>query len=145
MDLNGTATLKNVKTAFARTSSSSVLYSYFAQKADVEGRTDDAIAFRAAAETLKASAHGLLEFMEDFGDPVSEEPIGTAAKNLDAALAGEVRDAKEVYPKMASVARQEKMHGIAEWFDTLTQARKRLADAFRDRLTQGKTDKAEDA
>ncbi len=64
-------------------------YQYFAQKADVEGFPDVAAVFRSTAEGETGHAFGHLEFLEEVGDPVTGEPIGTTSENLKSAIAGE--------------------------------------------------------
>ena len=80
-------------------------YTYFAQKADVEGQNDIAAVFRSTAEGILFSlcdtlllmavsgetghALGHLEFLEECGDPATDEPFGNTELNLKSAIAGE--------------------------------------------------------
>ncbi len=78
-----------MKDAFAGESMANRRYQYFAQKADVEGFPDVAAVFRSTAEGETGHAFGHLEFLEEVGDPVTGEPIGTTSENLKSAIAGE--------------------------------------------------------
>jgi rubrerythrin len=120
--LKGTKTAQNLKDAFAGESQANRRYLYFAQKADVEGFHDVAAVFRSTAEGATGHAHGHLEYLEEVGDPATGKPIGRTRDNLKAAIAGETHDYADMYPGMASAARQEGFDEIADWFETLAKA-----------------------
>lgn len=128
--LKGSKTFENLKEAFAGESQANRRYLYFAQKADVEGYADVAAVFRSTAEGETGHAHGHLEFMEDVGDPVTEEPIGDTASNLKSAIKGETHEYTDMYPGMARTARDEGFDEIADWFETLAKAEKSHAGRF---------------
>ena len=88
-ELKGSQTMANLKEAFAGESQANRRYLYFAQKADVEGYNDVSAVFRSTAEGETGHAHGHLEYLEQVGDPVTDEPIGSTDKNLKSAVAGE--------------------------------------------------------
>ena len=97
-------------------------YSYFANKADLEGQADVAALFRSSAQGETGHAHGHLEFLEQVGDPATGLPMGNTRENLAAALASETNESVHMYPAMALTARQEGFDDIADWFETLAKA-----------------------
>jgi rubrerythrin len=134
MSLEGTKTLENLKEGFAGESQANRRYLYFAQKADVEGYPDTASVFRSTAEGETGHAFGHIEFMEEVGDPVTNEPIGDTESNLGSAIAGETYEFTEMYPGFAKTAREEGFDEIAEWFETLARAEKSHAMRFQKAL-----------
>lgn len=136
MSLQGSQTEQNLRAAFSAESQLNRLYLYFAQKADIDGLNDLAALFRSTAEGETGHALGLLEFLEETGDPLRGEPLGDSLINLAAAMALETRDGAETYPKMAETARAEGFAEVAEWFETLARAEKAHADRFRKALQE---------
>ena len=134
MKLKGSRTEDNLKAAFARESQANRRFLYFAQKADIEGHSDVAAIFRSTAEGETGHAHGHLEYREACGDPDTGLPIGATADNLRAAIASEIQDGSELYPRMAKVARDEGFDEIADWFETLATAEASHASRFRKAL-----------
>ena len=130
MSLAGTKTEDNLKAAFAGESQANRRYLYFAQKADVEGYNDVATVFRSTAEGETGHALGHLEFLAETGDPATGKPIGSTANNLEAAVTGETHECTDMYPGMASTAREEGFDEIADWFETLGKAEKSHAGRF---------------
>lgn len=144
MSLKGSKTEKNLKEAFAREAQANRRFFYFASKADIEGHTDVASAFRSTAEDETGHASGLLEYLEDCGDPVTGAPIGGTVANLKSALESETFEYQDYYPKMAQQARDEGLEDIADWFETLAKSEKAHAKRFKKFLdaldkTDGKT------
>jgi rubrerythrin len=134
MKLKGSRTEDNLKAAFAREAQANRRFLYFAQKADVEGHSDVAAIFRSTAEGETGHAHGHLEYLEACGDPDTGLPIGATADNLRAAIASEVQDGSDLYPRMAKIARDEGFDEIADWFETLAKAEGSHAGRFRKAL-----------
>jgi rubrerythrin len=132
--LQGSKTENNLKEAFAGESQANRRYLYFAQKADVEGYNDVAAVFRSTAEGETGHAHGHLEYLAEVGDPATGKPIGSTAKNLAAAVAGETHEYTDMYPGMARTAREEGFDEIADWFETLAKAEKSHAGRFQKAL-----------
>ena len=131
--LKGSETHENLKRAFAIEAEANRRYVYFARQADVEGYPEIAGLFRDTAEGETGHAHGHMDFLKRVGDPVTDLPVGTTAKNLESAIAGETREYTDQYPKMGETARAEGFPEIAEWFETLAKAEKNHAARF----TQG--------
>ncbi len=134
MELKGSKTEQNLKTAFAGESQANRRYLYFAANADVEGYNDVAAVFRSTAEGETGHAHGHLEYLEVVGDPATGLPFGNTPANLRAAIAGEVYEYSDMYPGMAKVARDEGFHEIADWFETLAKAERSHANRFQKAL-----------
>jgi len=128
--LDGSQTHQNLKDAFAGESQANRRYLYFANKADIEGRSDTARIFRDTADGETGHANGHLYFLEEVGDPVTGEPIGSSADNLRSAIVGETHEYTDMYPGFAKTARSEGFDEIAEWFETLAMAERSHAGKF---------------
>ncbi len=136
MSLKGSNTEQNLKDAFAGESQANRRYLYFAQRADVEGYNDVAMVFRSTAEGETGHAHGHLEYLAESGDPATGLPIGNTGDNLASAIAGETHEYTDMYPGMASTAREEGFEEIADWFETLAKAERSHANRFRKALDE---------
>ena len=123
-ELKGSRTEQCLKEAFAIESQVQLRYVYFANKADLEGKSDVAALFRSSAQGETGHAHGHLEFLEQSGDPATGLPMGNTRQNLAAAVASETNESTHVYPAMARTAREEGFDDIADWFETLAKAEK---------------------
>ncbi|KJE20981.1 rubrerythrin [Frankia torreyi] len=132
--LDGTKTHENLKEAFAGESQANRRYLYFARRADIEGLTDASSLFRDTAEGETGHAFGHLDFLAEVGDPATGEPLGTTAKNLASAVAGETYEFTAMYPGFAKTAREEGFEEIADWFSTLARAEKTHAGRFKKAL-----------
>ena len=113
MSLHGSKTHENLKEAFAGESQANRRYTWFAQKADVEGYPDAAALFRSVAEGETGHALGHLEYLAEVGDPASGEPIGETSDNFKASIAGETYEYTQMYPGFAATAREEGLTEIA--------------------------------
>ncbi|MFO0582208.1 MAG: rubrerythrin family protein [Anaeromyxobacter sp.] len=91
-------TQENLATAFAGESQANRKYLAFARQAEKENLPQIAKVFRAAAEaeTIHALAH-----LRNMGG------VKSTLENLEAAVAGETYEAKEMYPPMAAQAKAE--------------------------------------
>ena len=134
--LKNSRTEENLKVAFSGEAQANRRYLYFAQKADIEGHSAASAVFRLVAEGETGHAYGLLEYLEEVGDPLTGKPIGPTADNLVAAVAGETHEITDIYPGMARTAREEGFDEIAEWFETLAKAEKSHAGRFQRVLDQ---------
>jgi len=128
--LKASKTHENLKNAFAGESQANRRYTYFAQKADVEGLPDVAAVFRSTAEGETGHALGHLKFLEEAGDPATGLPIGSTPNNLKSAIAGETHEYTDMYPGYARTAREEGFDDIADWFETLAMAERSHAGRF---------------
>eukprot|EP01100_Stratorugosa_tubuloviscum_P011722 TRINITY_DN530_c0_g1_i1.p1 TRINITY_DN530_c0_g1~~TRINITY_DN530_c0_g1_i1.p1 ORF type:complete len:160 (+),score=89.18 TRINITY_DN530_c0_g1_i1:82-561(+) len=129
--LSGSKTHQNLKDAFAGESMANRRYTYFAQKADVEGHTEIAAIFRSTADGETGHALKHLEFLQEAGDPATGEKIGTTSDNLKSAIVGETHEYTDMYPGMAREAEEEGFDEIASWFLTLAKAEKSHAGRFK--------------
>ncbi|CAJ63756.1 MULTISPECIES: rubrerythrin family protein [Frankia] len=143
--LDGTKTHENLKEAFAGESQANRRYLYFARRADIEGLTDASSLFRDTAEGETGHAFGHLEFLAEVGDPATGEPLGTTAKNLASAVAGETYEFTAMYPGFAKTAREEGFEEIADWFSTLARAEKTHAGRFKKALDALNAEETADA
>ncbi len=134
MELKGSKTHENLKTAFAGGSQANCRYLYFAAKSNAEGQDDVAAAFRSTAEGETGHAHGHLEYLEACGDPATGLAIGASRENLKAAIAGETYEYRDMYPRMAKTARDEGFGDIADWFETLAKAERSHVNRFQKAL-----------
>ena len=128
--LKGTETHENLKRAFAIESEANRRYVYFARQADVEGYPEVAGLFRDTAEGETGHAAGHLDWLKAVGDPITDLPMGTTVKNLEAAIAGETQEYTEQSPPMPQPPRPERFPAIPEWFDILPRAQKNHAAPF---------------
>jgi rubrerythrin len=129
-ELQGSKTHENLKEAFASESQANRRYIYFARKADIEGEPDIAALFRSVAEGESGHAFGHFDFLAEVGDPITSEPVGATAENLQSAIASETYEYTEMYPGFARTARDEGFEDIAEWLETLARAEKSHASRF---------------
>ncbi|ADP79848.1 rubrerythrin family protein [Pseudofrankia inefficax] len=132
--LEGTKTHTNLKEAFAGESQANRRYLYFARRADIEGLTDASSLFRDTAEGETGHAFGHMDFLAEVGDPATDQPVGSTAKNLASAVAGETYEFTAMYPGFAKDAREEGFEEIADWFATLARAEKTHAGRFQKAL-----------
>ena len=136
MALKGSKTEGHLKEAFRVESEANRRYRYFAAKADVEGHNEIATVFRSTAESETGHAHGILEYLEECGDPATGLPFGGTVANLKSAIAGEKKEFSEMYPMMAKVAREEGHNEIADWFEILAKAEQAHAGRFQKALDE---------
>jgi rubrerythrin len=96
--------IADLKEAFAGESQANRKYLAFAEKADREGYPQVARLFRAAAEAETVHAHNHLRALK---------AIGSTAENLKEAIAGEVAEFQQMYPRMIADSQAER-HKEAE-------------------------------
>jgi rubrerythrin len=106
------STEKNLKDAFAGESQANRKYLAFARKAEQEGFVNVARLFRITAEA---------ETLHAFGHLHALGAIGSTAENLEAAVAGETYEYKEMYPPMLEQARADN-HRAARMFGYAVEA-----------------------
>jgi rubrerythrin len=128
--LAGSKTHENLKRAFSTEAQANRRYLYFARQADVDGETNVASLFRDTAEGEAGHALGILDFLKEVGDPVTDLPIGDTLHNLQSAIKAETEEYLTIYSEFASTARAEGFEEIADWFDTLVRAEKSHANRF---------------
>lgn len=134
--LEGSRTEQNLRNAFNGESTTHVRYLFFASIADIEGLSEAAIMFRSLADGEYGHATGHLRHLMEIGDPNTGEPLGTTLQNLTASAHAEEHEQKEMYPEMASIAREEGFEKIAEWFDTLSRSEHQHQKRLQEMLDQ---------
>ena len=114
-----------LKAAFAGESQANRKYLAFAAKADQEGYPQVARLFRAAAESETIHAHNYLRALKG---------IGGTAQNLQAAIAGETHEFKEMYPEMIEAAQAEKNKEAERTFSYANEVEKGHASLYQNLL-----------
>ena len=84
----------------------------------------------------KNQALGTLEFLLDVADPVTDKPFGDTMSNLESAAASEIHEANELFPKLATVAREEEHHDVGDWFEKLSMAQTNHWDSIKQRSAE---------
>jgi len=120
--LRDSRTEAGLRAAFAREAANNRRLVHFARRADIEGWSEAAALLRDLAEGSTGHALGLLELLEEVGDPVSGAPLGSTDQNLRNALSTETYEHAEMYPQFAREAHEEGLHEVAAWFELLAAA-----------------------
>lgn len=107
MDLKGSRTEENLKTAFAGESQARNKYTYFASVARKEGYEQIAAIFQETADNEKEHAKRIMKFLGGIKDTPA---------NLAEAAAGEHYEWAEMYKEFERVAREEGFTEIADFF-----------------------------
>lgn len=127
-ELKGTATEKNILTAFAGESQARNRYSFFAGQAKKEGYEQIAAAFEETADQEKEHAKRLFRLLEGGEVEISAAfpagVIGSTLENLKESAAGENYEHTSMYPGFAQTAREEGFPGIAAMLDAIAVAEK---------------------
>lgn len=121
MDLKGTKTEQNLRTAFAGESQARNKYTYFASVAKKEGYEQIAALFLETAENEKE--HAKLWFKE-LGE------LGNTAENLKHAAEGENYEWTEMYKEFAETAREEGFDQIAGLFSQVAAIEKNHEERY---------------
>jgi len=114
-------TEKNLAAAFAGESQANRKYLAFAKQADLEGHTQAAKLFRAAAEAETIHAHTHLKNMG---------MIKSTEENLKAAVAGETYEYKEMYPAFIKEAEVEGQNVALRGFNLANEAERVHAQLY---------------
>ncbi len=111
----GEKTKKNLEDAFAGESMARNKYNYFAKIARKEGYVQIANVFEESANHEKEHAKRWAKFLGY---------IGTSEENLKNAIKGESFENSEMYPRIATEAREEGREDIAKIFEAVAEAEK---------------------
>jgi rubrerythrin len=115
--IKGSATEKNLLTAFAGESQARNRYSFFAKQARKEGFEQIAAILEETADQEQTHAKRLFSFLEggevEFTAAFPAGTIGSTVENLKAAAAGENHEHTSMYPEFARVAKAEGFGEIA--------------------------------
>lgn len=134
MELKGSKTEENLKTAFAGESQARNKYTYFASKAKKEGYQQIAAIFEETAANEKEHAKIWFKLLEGGS-------VKSTVENLKAAADGENYEWTDMYDEFAKTAKEEGFDDIAKLFEGVAaiekehEARfKKLLDNINDKL-----------
>ena len=122
MELKGSRTEQNLKTAFAGESQARNKYTYFASVAKKEGYEQIAAIFEQTANNEKEHAKMWLKALSG---------IGSTAENLKAAADGENYEWTDMYKEFAQVAREEGFTQLAFQFEKVGEIEKHHEERYR--------------
>ena len=122
MELKGTKTEQNLRTAFAGESQARNKYTYFASKAKKEGYVQISNLFLETAENEKEHAKIWFKLLNG---------IGSTAENLLAAAEGENYEWTDMYAQFAKEAREEGFEDIAKLFEGVAAIEKEHEERYR--------------
>ena len=124
MELQGSKTEQNLKTAFAGESQARNKYTFFASKARKEGYEQIAALFEETAGNEKEHAELWFKYLEG-GD------IKSTSENLFAAAEGEHYEWTDMYAGFAKTAREEGFTEIAYKFEMVAKIEKTHEERYR--------------
>lgn len=122
MELKGSKTEANLKSAFAGESMARNKYSYFASKAKKDGFVQIANIFEETANNEKEHAKMWFKLLDG---------IGTTAENLAAAAAGEHEEWTDMYARFGEEAKAEGFDEIARLFAGVAAIEKEHEERYR--------------
>lgn len=103
-----TATINNLKAAFAGETTASAKYAAYSTKAQEEGFTQIALLFKATSASEKIHANNHKSVLEDMGETVADvKPqysVKTTKENLTDAISGESYEITTMYPEFLTAA-----------------------------------------
>ena len=108
MEIKGTKTENNLRSAISGESQAALLYEYFAEKAKRDGFEAVADVFRETARNERAHAKIYLDMLEC---------ISTTEKNLLASAETEHHENSVMYPEFAECAKEEGLSNVAATFE----------------------------
>ena len=134
MSIRGTATEKNLLTAFAGESQARNRYTYYAKQAKKEGFVQISRIFEETAEQELSHAKSFFKHLE--GGPLEVTATfpagktGTTEENLRAAAEGEAFEHESLYPQFGGVAQEEGFAQIGALFKSIAVAEKYHGERF---------------
>jgi rubrerythrin len=134
MTAPGPAFIPELATAFAAEAMAAQRYGYFAQIAEIEGRTEAAMLFSRLAESVACVAQGHMDVLRDAGEDI-EHPIGDTSTNLASAVQRGLDEGDTLYPRLRAAALAEGLADVASWLTTVMA----LKQAHLTRLDQALT------
>ena len=124
MELKGSKTEANLKTAFAGESQAHTKYLYYASKAKKDGYVQIAEIFEATAKNEKEHAKIWFKLLHDGAIPSTEA-------NLADAASGENYEWTDMYAEFAAVAKEEGFNEIAFLFEKVGAIEKTHEERYR--------------
>jgi len=138
INLKGTKTEANLRTAFSGESQARTNYEHFAAKAREEGLGEVAHYFATTAVNEQEHANIWMRFLEEC-KPVEANTktptVGTSKENLQVAISGETYENTEMYPKFSQIAKEEGFEFLAKLFQQVSDIEKTHADYYKVLLT----------
>jgi rubrerythrin len=134
-DLVGTKTEANLREAFAGESQARNRYTYFAERAKLDGYEHIAAIFEETAGNEREHAKVWYQELHNGVIPATEDNL------LDAAN-GEMGEWQNMYPRMANEARSEGFGSIADQFEYVTQIEQNHEARYRSLLKEVQDEKA---
>jgi rubrerythrin len=128
------STQNNLKAAFAGESQANRKYLFFAERAEKDGFPQVARLFRAVAEAETVHARKHLQTLDG--------GIGETAKNLEAAIDGELYESTEMYPDFIRQAESENNKAAITGFTWANKVEELHADLYDKALEAVKSGKA---
>ena len=132
--LKGTATERNLLTAFAGESQARNRYTFFASRAKKEGYVQIGGVFLETAANEKEHAERLFKFLQGGEVEITAAfpagVIGDTGENLMASAAGENHEHTTMYPEFAKIAKEEGFSDIAAVFMAIAVAEKQHEKRF---------------
>ncbi len=116
------STQDNLKAAFAGESQANRKYLFFAERADKDGYPQIARLFRAVAEAETVHARKHLQTVNG--------GINETAKNLEAAIDGELYESTEMYPNFIRQAESENNKSVQASFTQVSKVEELHADMY---------------
>lgn len=120
-----TDTDENLKEAFAGESQARSRYTFFADKAEEEGKSGVAKLFRAAALAEEFHARNHFQTMGN---------LDSTGENLEVAIEGENYEHTEMYPEFIDKAEKEGTDLARKWFDYASQVEEKHENFYREAL-----------
>lgn len=136
INLHGTESLENVKTAFACESQARNRYTYFAMQARLEGDIKTAELFEEMANNEKEHAKVWYK--------VLNSGLSSTLQNLEDSSNRESEEWESMYPAFAQTAREEGLELLAIMFDNIAAIEKNHEMLFKERLGEVKTNSSSD-
>ncbi len=121
MELIGSKTEQNLRSAISGEAQAAILYEFFAKRAKKDGFENISAIFKETSDNEKAHAEIYLELLNC---------LNTTDKNLFAAAASEKHESCEMYPGFAKVAREEGFDSIAATFEMVGQIENEHRERF---------------
>ena len=128
MELKGSKTEENLKTAFAGESQARNKYTYFASKAKKEGYEQIAAIFEETANNEKEHAKIWFKLLEGGA-------VKSTIENLEAAANGENYEWTDMYDGFAKTAKEEGFDHIAFLFESVAAIEKEHEERFKKLLS----------
>lgn len=116
MDLKGTKSMANIKAALTGESLARNKYTYYAIQAKKEGFDEIADLFEKMAKN--ETTHAKIWFT------LLNNGLGTTEKNIQDAANGENGEWTNMYPRFASIAREEGLEELAQMFEKVADIEK---------------------